>query len=71
MVDRSGQIAEELREALEVGGIERRGAWRAEFAWGVFEAFRLARRENQLGSLSALTPGRFESDAGAGPRSRR
>jgi hypothetical protein len=54
VVDRRRQFVEEPLEALEVGGVERRTAQRAELPCGVLEAFRVAASENQIGPFSAL-----------------
>ena len=62
VVDRRRQLVEEPLEALEVGGVERRTAQRAELACGVLEAFRVAAGENDIGALGPCSPGRLEPD---------
>ena len=46
--DRSGQFVEELREALEVGGIEGHSAQRIELARYVLKALGIPRGEDKL-----------------------
>jgi hypothetical protein len=61
----AGQIAEEPLEGSRIRRVEGRGAHRVEFARGVLERFGIPAGEDQLGPLSACSPGCFESDAGA------
>jgi hypothetical protein len=48
-----------------VGGVERRGAQRAELARGALEALGITPSEDQLGSLNPCSSCRFEADARA------
>lgn len=48
VVDRGGQLVEELREALEVGGIEGHSAQRIELARYVLKALGIPRGEDKL-----------------------
>ena len=65
VVDRRRQLVEEALEALEVGGVKRRAAERAELACGVRQTFRVAAGENDIGTLGPCSPGRFKPDARA------
>src|SRR5262249_23448412 len=59
------QLPEEALEGGRIGGVEGRGAQRTEFARGVLEALGIPAGEDQVGPLSACSPGGFEPDAGA------
>jgi hypothetical protein len=65
VVDRCGQVLEELREAIRIGGVERRAAARAQLARGLLEAFRVAAGDDDLGPRGASTARRLQPDAGA------
>ena len=65
MVDRRGQLVEELLEPVEVGGVEGRRAPRAELGRGALEALGVAAGEDDVGALGAGAPGGLEADAGA------
>jgi len=53
MVDRGGQFVEELREALEVGGIEGYSARRGKFARNVLKPFEISRGEQERRPLGS------------------
>jgi hypothetical protein len=53
VVDRRRKAVEEVLEAVGVGGVERRGAQRAELARGVPEALRGAAGEDDVGPFGA------------------
>ena len=63
VVDRRRQRVEEPLEPVEVGGVEGRDAG-AELETGSVEAVRVARRDDDPGSLLARAPGGLEPDAG-------
>jgi hypothetical protein len=65
VVNRGRQVTEEAFEGSGIRGIEGRAAQNAELACGALEALRIPAGEDQLGSLSARSSGRFEPDAGA------
>src|SRR6266705_1738224 len=64
VVDRRGQVVEELPEPFEVGGIESGGAG-AKFETDAVQAIGVSRRKDYLGPLATSKPGRLESDARA------
>ena len=63
VVDRRRQFFEEPLEPVEVGGVEGRDAG-PELETGSVEAVRVARRDDDPGSLLARAPGGLEPDAG-------
>src|SRR5882724_9788184 len=65
VVDRGRQLTEEPLEGSRICGIEDRCAQRVEFARGAPQALGIPAGEDQLGTLSACSSGRFEPDAGA------
>jgi hypothetical protein len=65
VVDRRAQLVEESSEPFKVGRVESRGALRADFDRGALQALNIPTSEDQLGSLSACSSGRFEPDSGA------
>src|SRR5262245_15554914 len=65
VINRRGQLAEELPEPFEIGGVKSHGAKCVEFVGGVLEALGIPGGEDEPGSLSVCSPGRFETDAGA------
>jgi hypothetical protein len=65
VVDGRRQLVEEPPEPFEVGGIEGRGAQRADFARGALEALRISAGENHVRALTTCSSGSFEPDSGA------
>src|SRR5262252_5659903 len=65
VVDLLWQALEELVEGGRVGGVEGRGAQRAEFGRSVLQALGIAARQYDVRALGACLPGGFEPDAGA------
>jgi hypothetical protein len=65
VIDRRRQALEELREAVGLGGVEGGGAHRVELMPGAPQALGVAGSEDDVGSLGACGPGRFEPAAGA------
>ena len=65
VVDGRRQLVEEPPEPFEVGGIEGRGAQRADFARGALEALRISAGENHVSALTTCSSGSFEPDSGA------
>jgi len=69
VVDGGGQFAEELREAVEVGGVEGYGRWRGggcgELAGCLLKTPGIARGEHKPGAFRMGQPGGFQADAGA------
>jgi len=57
VIDRLGKALEEPLETVEIGGVERRGAQRAELARGVLQALGVAAGEDDLGAFGARLPG--------------
>src|SRR5262249_13105673 len=66
VVDRGGQLVEELPEPPQVGGGEGDGAG-PELEPDTLEALRVARGEDHFGAGVAGAAGRLEADAGAAP----
>ena len=62
VVDRLPQLVEEAPEAVEIGGVERLTAQRADFARGLLDAVRVAAGENDLGALEPRSLSRFKTD---------
>jgi len=60
VVDRGRQLTEEPLEGSRICGIEDRRAQRVEFARGAPQALGIPAGEDQLGTLSACSSGRFE-----------
>jgi hypothetical protein len=65
VVDRLRQLVEEALKALEIGGVERRTAQRADLACGMLDAFRVAAGENDLGALGPRLLSGLEAHARA------
>jgi hypothetical protein len=65
VVDRRRQVAEELHEAVRVGGVEGRAPDRADLPRGVLEALLIAAGEDDLRPFGACQPGGLEADPGA------
>lgn len=65
VVDRGRQVTEEPFDGSGIRGVEGRGAQRFELVCGALKAFGIPAGEDQLGPLSACSPGRFEPDTGA------
>ena len=64
VVDRPGQLVEELPEALEIGGVKGGDAG-PELEADALQPIWIARGEDHIGSLGAGAPGRLEPHAGA------
>jgi len=63
MVDRSRQALEEPRQGSGVGGVEGRGALRANFQRRLLEPAGIAAGEDDVGALRPGAPGGLEPDA--------
>ena len=65
VVDRGRQVTEELLEGSRIGSIEGRSAQSVELDRGASEGLGIPAGKDQLGPLSACSPGRFKPDTGA------
>src|ERR1700745_4124310 len=65
VVDLGGQPVEEAVEGGRVGGVEGRGAARADLGRGPLEALGVSSGQDDLGALGASAAGGLEPDAGA------
>ena len=65
VVDRRGQLLEERLQLAEVGGVEGRGALRAEFHGCLLEPVGVSPGEDDVRGLSPGAPGGLQPDAGA------
>jgi hypothetical protein len=65
VVDRGRQVGEEPVEGVRVGGVERRGAARAEFGRGPLQAVGVAGSQDDVGPFGAGLAGGLEPDARA------
>lgn len=66
MVDRAGQILEELLETVGVGGVERCSAERVELERSLLQPFGVAADQDDLAAACAYLAGGFQSDTRAG-----
>jgi hypothetical protein len=65
VVDRRRQPGEELREAVQIGGVERRGARRADLAGRLLQPLLIAAGDDDVGTFGAGQAGGLEPDPGA------